>query len=195
MMAALLLPRVLDNMADRRVMLVAAGLLAVVLLAFAGVLAGIAPQISGGGSADRIWIGLLVAWGLLGLGYSGVLTPTGRLLRRSAQAADRPALFAAQFALSHACWLVTYPLAGWLSSRTTLSTTLAVLGAVTLSGVLLAQALWPADDPEVVEHEHADLSLDHPHLVDAPSQGHRHAHAFVIDDLHPHWPNSGALTQ
>ena len=88
-----------------------------------------------------------------------------------------------------------YPLAGWLGSTATLSTTLAVLGAITLVGVLLAEVLWPADDPEVVEHEHGDLSLDHPHLVDAPSQGHPHAHAFVIDDLHPHWPNSGALTQ
>ena len=29
---------------------------------------------------------------------------------------DRPALFAAHFALSHACWLVTYPLAGWLGA-------------------------------------------------------------------------------
>lgn len=43
-----------------------------------------------------------------------MLTPTGRLLRRSAEAGDRPALFAAQFVLSHACWLLTYPLAGRL---------------------------------------------------------------------------------
>ena len=89
---------------------------------------------------------------------------------------------------------MTYPLAGWLGSTATLSTTLAVLGAITLVGVLLAEVLWPADDPEVVEHEHADLSLDHPHLLGAPSHGNRHAHAFVIDDLHPYWPNSGALT-
>lgn len=49
-----------------------------------------------------------------GIGYSAVLTPSGRLLRRCAHAEDRPALFAAQFALSHACWLVAYPLAGAL---------------------------------------------------------------------------------
>ena len=53
------------------------------------------------------WPFLLGAWLLVGLGYSAVLTPSGRLLRRSAHAQDRPALFAAQFALSHACWLVT----------------------------------------------------------------------------------------
>jgi len=129
------------------------------------------------------------------LGYSGVLTPTGRLLRRSAQAPDRPALFAAQFALSHACWLVTYPLAGWLGARAGLPVTLAVLGAMTLIGVLLAQALWPADDPEVLEHAHGGLAPDHPHLVGTPGYGQRHAHAFMIDDLHPRWPNSEALTQ
>ncbi len=30
---------------------------------------------------------------------------------------DRPFLIAAQFALSHAGWLVTYPLAGWLGAN------------------------------------------------------------------------------
>lgn len=50
----------------------------------------------------------------LRVGYSAMLTPSGRLLRRSAHPEDRPAIFAAQFALSHACWLVAYPLAGLL---------------------------------------------------------------------------------
>ena len=44
---------------------------------------------------------LLGAWLLVGLGYSALLTPSGRLLRRSAHPEDRPALFAAQFAWSH----------------------------------------------------------------------------------------------
>ena len=56
-------------------------------------------------------------WLIAGFGYSAVLTPTGRLLKRSAHAEDRPAVFAAQFALSHACWLVTYPLSGWLMTQ------------------------------------------------------------------------------
>lgn len=38
-------------------------------------------------------------WCLLGIGASLVQTPGGRLLRRSSNAEDRPALFAAQFAL------------------------------------------------------------------------------------------------
>ena len=73
-------------------------------------------------------------WTLLGVAYSAVQTPTGRLLRRSAQSQHRPAIFAAQFALSHACWLVTYPLAGWFGSVAGMPTTLMVLGIVSAFG-------------------------------------------------------------
>jgi hypothetical protein len=62
------------------------------------------------------YITLVVLWACAGVGYSLSQTPGGRLLRRSSTAEDRPALFAAQFALSHSCWLVTYPLAGWVGA-------------------------------------------------------------------------------
>ncbi|MBB3019471.1 H+ antiporter protein [Microvirga lupini] len=176
MAAALLLPRVLDKLPDRAVMLPAATLLGVVLLAFA-----VATW-----SGTIGWPALLIAWTLLGIGYSAVQTPTGRLLRRSAQAEDRPALFAAQFALSHACWLLTYPLAGWLGREVGVSVTLAVLGLVTLIGFGLAAWLWPTHDPEEIAHAHPDLPPDHPHLRE--HRDHGHAHAFAIDDLHRHWP-------
>ena len=176
MAAALLLPRVLDRMSDRAVMLPAAALLGVVLLAFAAA--------TWTGSIN--WVPLLVTWVFLGVGYSAVQTPTGRLLRRSAQAEDRPALFAAQFALSHACWLVTYPLAGWLGAAAGIPMSLGVLGLVTLLGFVLAAWLWPADDPEEIEHAHPDLPPDHPHL--RQHLGRAHAHAFTIDDLHRRWP-------
>ena len=176
MAAALLLPRVLDRMSDRAVMLPAAALLGVVLLAFAAAT----------WTGSIYWVALLVTWVFLGIGYSAVQTPTGRLLRRSAQAEDRPALFAAQFALSHACWLVTYPLAGWLGATAGIPMTLAVLGLVTLLGFVVAAWLWPADDPEEIEHAHPDLPPDHPHL--RKHHGHAHAHAFTIDDLHRRWP-------
>ncbi|WP_262267433.1 MFS transporter [Microvirga yunnanensis] len=178
MAAALLLPRVLDKLPDRAVMLPAATLLGVVLLAFA-----VATW-----SGTIGWPALLITWTLLGIGYSAVQTPTGRLLRRSAQAEDRPALFAAQFALSHACWLLTYPLAGWLGREVGISVTLAVLGLVTLIGFGLAAWLWPAHDPEEIAHAHPDLPPDHPHLRE--HRDHGHAHAFTIDDLHRRWPSS-----
>jgi hypothetical protein len=113
------------------------------------------------------------------------MTPSRRLLRRSAHAADRPAVFAAQFALSHACWLLTYPLAGWLGSAAGMVPTVLVLSAITFSGILLARTVWPVSDDDVVPHRHPDLPSDHPH-VHGEHAG--HAHAFVIDDLHHRWP-------
>ena len=174
MTAALLLPKLLEQAADRTVMLIAAAALGVVLIVFAGV-----------ASVGPLWPGLLVAWALLGVAYSAVMTPSGRLLRRSAHPADRPAVFAAQFALSHVCWLLTYPLAGWLGPTLGLVETVLVLAALTVAGVVAAAWLWPAEDPEVVTHGHPELPADHPHLREASAA---HAHAFVIDDLHPKWP-------
>lgn len=75
------------------------------------------------------WPLLLETWLVLGIAYSALQTPTGRLLRRSATPEDRPAAFAAQFSLSHAAWLVTYPLAGWLGASLGMPVTLAILGA------------------------------------------------------------------
>ncbi|WP_143744738.1 hypothetical protein [Mesorhizobium prunaredense] len=54
------------------------------------------------------------------------------------------------------------------------------------ASVGLALSLWPSADPEVVEHDHDDLPIDHPHLVQA--HGRRHSHPFVIDDTHSVWP-------
>ena len=178
MLAALLLPQLLERLPDRAVMISAAGLLTVLLLALAILLSA---------GPDQIWLILLALWALMGVGYSAVQTPTGRLLRRSAQPSDRPAVFAAQFALSHVCWLLTYPIAGWLGNSTGLSTTALVLAAVTLAGVVAARAMWPAGDPGVIEHDHPNLAPDDPHLQGATQQ--RHAHAFVIDEHHRRWPN------
>jgi len=113
------------------------------------------------------------------------MTPSGRLLRRSARAADRPAVFAAQFALSHACWLLTYPLAGWFGSTVGIVPTLLVLAAISFFGVLLARSFWPSEDPDVVPHEHPELPAEHPHLRGEQSH---HAHAYTIDELHHRWP-------
>lgn len=181
MTAALLLPRLLDRLPDRTVMLPSASMLGVTLVGF-GVLMS---SVSGTEASKLIWPTLLVSWTLLGIAYSAVMTPSGRLLRRSAQPADRPAVFAAQFALSHACWLLTYPLAGWLGSAVGIVPTAFVLAAITFGGVLLARTLWPAADSDVVLHEHPELPVDHPHLRGEPS---RHAHVYVIDNLHHRWP-------
>ncbi len=177
MLAALTLPRLLDRIPDRRVMLAGASLLVVGLLA---------------GLAGPGFTALLLLWLVLGIGYSTVGTPTGRLLRRSAHPEDRPALFAAQFALSHACWLLTYPLAGWLGAKAGLPACFAVLASTSATAAGAAAWLWPADDPDVVLHVHRDLARGHPHLagVEPGGGGFRHAHAFVIDQEHPAWPQA-----
>lgn len=173
MAAALVLPRLLDALPDRPVMIGGAVLMVASLLGLA-----VTVMIAGLG-----WTMLLATWLLVGLGYSAVLTPSGRLLRRSAHAGDRPALFAAQFALSHACWLVTYPLSGWLLTVYGVVPALIGLALIAAIGILVAVALWPAGDLSKFEHTHDNLPLDHPHLHGER----RHAHPFVVDDQHPRW--------
>ena len=180
MLAALSLPRLLDRLPDRKVMVSAAFLLGALTLGHALYL-----------FADGLlaWGGFLFAWAASGTLYSAVLTPSGRLLRRSAHAEDRPAVFAAQFALSHACWLVTYPLAGWVGEAFGLPVAMALLGTLALAASALALAVWPAGDPSELAHDHPDLPPDHPHLQGA--HGKRHRHVFVIDDEHRVWPTHG----
>ncbi|MET8979307.1 MFS transporter [Streptomyces sp. NPDC004539] len=181
MTCALLLPRLLDRRTDRSLMLPAAFALAALLgLTAAG---SHAPT-------NWRWPALLVAWAAVGAATSLILTPTGRLIRRSAARADLSAAFAAQFSLSHGCWLLTYPLAGWLGATAGLSTAALALAALAGGAALLALRLWPAHDPARVEHVHHRLTGAHPHLTGAhPSgAGWRHTHDYVIDDLHHRWP-------
>lgn len=174
MAAALAVPKLLELIPDRTAML--AGISLLVTGLFIGVaVPGYEP--------------LLPLWFVLGMGYSIAQTPSGRLLRRSSHPEDRPALFAAQFALSHACWLVTYPLAGWLGVTVGLPATFAILACVAGAAVAAATLAWPASDPEVIEHGHHDLPDDDPHWDEGSDQaGRKHAHPFVIDRLHPEWP-------
>jgi len=192
MLIALLLPKVLDRIAERTVMLAGGAVLA------AGMAAGmIMPALAG----------LLAIWFLIGAGSSLVQTPGGRLLRRSSQAEDRPTLFAAQFALSHACWLVTYLVAGVVGNGIGLFWTFGLLGLLAAVSSGLALRLWPSADAELLEHEHAALRHEHLHTHDEHHQHEhegwegpephrhphrhrpvRHRHRFVIDLHHQHWP-------
>jgi len=184
MAVALMLPRLLENLRDRSVMMLSAALATMLmLLAALGVMAAGWPA----------WSLVLVLWALIGAALAGVMTPSGRLLRRSAHAEDRPAIFAAQFALSHACWLIAYPLAGFLASAIGVDMTMLVMGVLGAAGVGLAWMVWPASVAEVIEHSHADLPPDHPHLHGAVRHGGVwvHRHIFVIDDEHRVWPTSG----
>ncbi len=143
MAAALALPRLLDHVPDRPIMLAGAGGLAVSLV-FGSIILALAPAFGA-----EFWPAYLIWMAVTGLLYSAILTPTGRLLRRSADAAGRPALFAAQFALSHGCWLVAYPLAGTLGAWAGMTTTAVLLGLLAAGATLAARQLWPraSSDP------------------------------------------------
>jgi hypothetical protein len=58
---------------------------------------------------------------------------------------------------------------------------------LTFAALVTAIRVWPAEDTESLPHSHDGLPADHPHLAEA--DGHRHDHAFVIDDLHSRWPS------
>ena len=188
MLAALLLPRVLDRISDRRVMIFAAAILAVALSAMTIVTLTSA-------DAPGYWIALLAGWAVLGVAYSTSVTPTGRLLKRSAQSDDRPTLFAAQFALSHACWLVTYPLAGWLGAQSGQVAAFATMAAIAAAGTIAAAIIWPRADVDALTHTHDDLPDDHPQLVEAHGGKRNAAQGFTIDPLHTRWPVSNDLAR
>jgi len=170
---ALSLPAVLTKFADRTVVLTGSAVLASAL--------------SLGALMTPSYTALLMLWSALGIGYSLTLTPIGRVLRRSSNAESRPALFAAHFSVSHASWLVAYPLAGFVSAASGTSVAFAALAFLCLLGFAAAALLWPAHDPESLAHRHPDLPADHPHL-----NGPEHAHPLVIDSLHPRWPKRPA---
>ncbi|MDR2929497.1 MAG: MFS transporter [Propionibacteriaceae bacterium] len=134
MIAAFTLPRVLKRVAERRLMLSAAVVLTV---ATAIIPVGLvfAPD----------WAGLVVIgvlWLVIGVAWSAAETPVGRLIRRNVDRGDLPVAFAAQFSLSHACWLITYPVAGWLGAIG-LGPTATVLAVVALVGTVMAWRTWP----------------------------------------------------
>ncbi|MFI7398241.1 MFS transporter [Micrococcus luteus] len=134
MLVALTLPRLIDAVPDRRVMLAGAAALPALLLA--------AVVVMGAPAGGAQWAALLLLWALLGAATSAVLTPSARLLRRNSTEANRPAVFAAQFSLSHACFLLTYPLAGLLGAAIGLPGVGLVLVAVGVLGLAFAVASW-----------------------------------------------------
>ncbi len=141
MLAAFVLPRLLDRFPERNVMLTGAGISTSTM--------AVAALFSGAGPLSLCLLTLL--WACIGFGYSATLTPSGRLLTRSAPPEDRPALFAAQFTLSHACWLVLYPLAGWLMTAFGVTIALTCMSMASLIGLCLAPLLWRPEHPKTAQ--------------------------------------------
>lgn len=142
---AVLLPRALAALPERAVVLGGAGAVTVATAAVAAAL-----QVPG--TTGLVLVGALLA--LVGAGWAAAETPVGRIIARTVPDADQPAVFAAQFSLSHACWLVTYPLAGWLGGLG-LGVAALVLAAVAAVAVAVTAALWPRRGPRPAPRPHA----------------------------------------
>lgn len=109
----------------------------------------------------------------------------GRVLKRSAHAEDRPAVYAAQFALSHAYWLMTYPLAGWSMTFTGAAAAFAALAVVAALGMLGA-IVYCAQGGETA-FKHTPETPQRPPTFTrraATSSHYRHQHWTCVDPGH-----------
>jgi MFS family permease len=135
MVVALYAPAALDRFGNRVVMLTGAGAIPPVMLA--------TTLLSFRVGTDTGWWALLGLWLMLGAATSAVLTPSARLLRDASDESTRPYVFTAQFSLSHACFILTYPVAGWIGASAGLEWSAAVLTAIATLGAGVATASWP----------------------------------------------------
>ena len=102
--AAIIIPYLSKEMTASRIMLAGSSLLSIVFVALAFWLI----------LFDFIWFVLLLAWFISGFGYTLLLTPMGRVIRKVSSADEFSQVYSAQFSLSHLCWLFMYPLSGYL---------------------------------------------------------------------------------
>ncbi len=140
MLVAFTATRLLERIADRTLMvcggiILAAALAGAALIAWTGPLPVPLPTGS--------WLLFLGLWAVLGIGTSAIGTPSARLLRRAATDATRPHLYTAQFSLSHACFMITYPVAGWVGAAAGQPAAALVLAGLAALGTLAAATVWP----------------------------------------------------
>lgn len=198
MCAAFSIPRLIEQLGERRSML--SGIIgAAIAMLLGGTL-----MIAGGGPA----IAFAILWGIAGAGTTLAQTPGGRLVQRSAGDGDRSAFFAANFALSHGGWLFAYGIVGWLGSLADLSVAFLASGGLALAAVIVAVIIWPSEDKLEIKHSHPGFWHEHPHDHNDPHHVHvheqqgddekhrhrhyhppvMHKHRFVIDSHHTRWP-------
>ncbi|MDQ0672763.1 MFS family permease [Pseudarthrobacter siccitolerans] len=152
MLVALGAPRLLERLGDRAVMLTGAALIPAAL-AGATVLLFLP-------AGPSTWWWLLGLWFLLGTGNSTILTPSSRLLRDASTEETRPYVFTAQFSLSHACYIVSYPLAGLAGAAAGLGPAALALTLLAMIGAAGAFLSWPRHTPETIENAGTIESLE-----------------------------------
>ncbi|MBE1589333.1 MFS transporter [Nonomuraea angiospora] len=136
LLVALVLPRVLDRVADRFVMLIGAAVL----------VSAVGAAVTMSAASVAASLPTVVIWVAIGGGMALIVTPTGRVLRRAVDPAGIPEVFAAQFSLSHLAWLVTYPIAGWVATQAGFTITWTVLAGLAVIGAVTALVVWPREE-------------------------------------------------
>ncbi|MGQ4615716.1 MFS transporter [Nocardia sp. R7R-8] len=144
MFVALALPWLLGRRTDRSLMLTGCAVLPIGLLGAAAITALRPPPGPG-------WLMLALAWITLGAGTSMINTPSARLLRAESTPENRTAIFTAQFSLSHGCFLLTYPVAGWVGADAGQFTAALALAALATLAATTAARVWPATAPTEIE--------------------------------------------
>lgn len=145
LLVALALPKVLDRTSDRAVMMTGA---VVLIVGVASAVALSSSDLTSTTATAAIWTGI-------GAGMAMIVTPTGRVLRRSVEPGALPEVFAAQFSLSHVAWLVTYPIAGWLGTGIGLTPTWSLLLLLAVGGASAAATLWRRDEVAALDESGA----------------------------------------
>ncbi len=126
--AAIIIPYLSKELTASRIMLAGSNLLSVVFVSFAFWLI----------LFDFIWFVLLLAWFISGFGYTLLLTPMGRVIRKVSSVDEFSQVYSAQFSLSHLCWLFMYPLSGYLMTTTGASFTLLILALLMVCSNIIA---------------------------------------------------------
>ena len=126
--AAIIIPYLSKDMTASRIMLAGSNLLSVVFVALAFWLI----------LFDFIWFVLLLAWFISGFGYTLLLTPMGRVIRKVSSADEFSQVYSAQFSLSHLCWLFMYPLSGYLMTTSGGPFTLLTLAMLMICSNIIA---------------------------------------------------------
>jgi len=141
MVVALALPRLLDRVPNLVVMI-------------GGGIASAAALVMAATVADGPWWAVLGFWTILGSATSFVLTPAGGVINSAVAEGERPAAYAALFSLSHACYLLAYPIAGWVGNRFDIGISMVVLGAIATLATGLALILVRAARDAGVDASH-----------------------------------------
>lgn len=132
---ALCVPRLLERNSARATMTVGCVGVLSVLVCIALVTAAEPTGLLGWGVVSVLWVAA-------GAAVSAISTPSPSVVRRACEGRDSGPLFTAQFSLSHACFLLTYPIAGWVGASAGQVASTLVLALVATLGTVAAVGVW-----------------------------------------------------